>query len=321
MRSKAPRIVFMGTPDLAAWVLQAIINHNYQVVAVVTAPDKPAGRGRKIQQSPVKQLALAESIPVLQPENLKSPLFIDQLQALKPDIQVVVAFRMLPEAVWSIPPTGTFNLHASLLPDYRGAAPINWTIINGEKESGVTTFLIDQKIDTGNIIFREKIIISEYETAGTLHEKVKTTGAKLVLKTIQALNYGQIIPVSQETMIENHENLKKAPKIYKDDCRINWNRPCEQVVNHIHGLSPLPGAFTQLSHSGKDPVMIKIFIARPEKETHRHIAGSLITDNKHFIRFATPDGFVNVLELQMPGKKRMHAEELLRGYSFPHENQ
>lgn len=321
MPGDAPRIVFMGTPELAAWVLQAIINDNQRVVAVVTAPDKPAGRGRKIQQSPVKQYASALNIPVLQPENLKSPIFIEKLIALQPDIQAVVAFRMLPEAVWKIPAMGTFNLHASLLPNYRGAAPINWTIINGEKESGVTTFLIDHKIDTGNILFREKINIAAYETAGTLHEKVKITGASLVLKTIQALNSGQIIPVSQETMTDNPDNLKKAPKIFKDDCKINWNRPCEHVVNHIHGLSPLPGAFTHLPQIGNDPLLMKVYIARPEKETHRHPAGKLITDNKQFIRFATPDGFVNVLELQMPGKKRMSTDELLRGYNFPAENQ
>lgn len=317
MRSETPRIVFMGTPELAAWVLQAIINDNYSVVAVVTAPDRPAGRGRKIQQSPVKQLARSLNIPVLQPENLKSPSFIDQLKALYPDIQVVVAFRMLPEAVWTIPPTGTFNLHASLLPDYRGAAPINWAIINGEKETGVTTFLIDHKIDTGNILFREKIDVGDYETAGTLHEKVKTTGARLVLKTIKALNAGNVTTTNQNALIANPDTLNKAPKIFKDDCRIDWNKSCEQIVNLIHGLSPQPGAFTYITLQGDEPLLVKIFIARPEKENHKYIAGTLITDNKKHIRFAASDGFVNVFELQIPGKRRMHAEELLRGFNFP----
>ncbi len=319
MRSETPRIVFMGTPELAAWVLQSIINDHYPVAAVVTAPDRPAGRGRKIQQSPVKQLALAENIPVLQPENLKSPGFTDQLQALKPDIQVVVAFRMLPEAVWAIPPKGTFNLHASLLPDYRGAAPISWAIINGEKETGVTTFLIDHKIDTGNILFREKISISDYETAGTLHEKVKTTGADLVLKTIKALAEGNVTATKQDALIDNPDILNKAPKIFKEDCRIDWNKSCREIVNLIHGLSPQPGAFTHVPIPGNEPLLVKIYIARPEKSVHKYSPGSLITDNKKHIRFAASDGFVDVLELQIPGKKRMHPEELLRGFNFPKE--
>jgi methionyl-tRNA formyltransferase len=321
MRSKNPRIVFMGTPDLAAWVLQAIINDHYPVAAVVTAPDRPAGRGRKIQQSPVKQLALAENIPVLQPENLKSPDFINQLQTLKPDIQVVVAFRMLPEAVWSMPPKGTFNLHASLLPDYRGAAPINWAIINGEKETGVTTFLIDHKIDTGNILLRKKIDVSKYETAGSLHEKIKTTGASLVLQTIKALTAGSLTTTNQNTLISHPDNLNKAPKIFKEDCRINWNKSCEQIVNLIHGLSPQPGAFTHIKLPDDEDLLVKIFITRPEKETHHYKTGTLITDNKNHIRFAASDGFVNVLELQIPGKRRMHAEELLRGFNFPMEHE
>lgn len=321
MRSETPRIVFMGTPELAAWVLQAIINDHHHVAAVVTAPDRPAGRGRKIQQSPVKQLALAENIPVLQPENLKSLGFIDQLQALKPDIQVVVAFRMLPEAVWSIPPKGTFNLHASLLPDYRGAAPINWAIINGEKETGVTTFLIDHKIDTGNILLRESIKMDEFETAGTLHEKVKTAGADLVLKTIKALAKGSVTVTEQDTLIADPASLNKAPKIFKDDCRIDWSKSCDQIVNLIHGLSPQPGAFTYVPIPGNDPLLVKIYIARPEKSVHDYLPGSLITDNKKQIRFATPDGFVHVHELQIPGKKRMLTEELLRGFNFPMENQ
>ncbi len=316
MQKKSPRIVFMGTPDLAVYMLEAIYNKGYQVVAVVTAPDRPAGRGRKLQQSPVKLYALGKDIPVLQPENLKSQDFIEELIACKPDLQVVVAFRMLPESVWKIPKKGTFNLHASLLPDYRGAAPINWVIINGETETGVTTFLIDHKIDTGHILLKEKITIDEFETAGSLHEKVKQVGAPLVIKTIEGLMTDNINAVKQENLIYEEEKLNKAPKIFKDHCCINWENNSRQIVNLIHGLNPYPGAFTTLKDQNNNPFIVKLFDARPEIINHNLKPGSLLTDNKTYLKFAATDGFVRILQLQLPGKKRLHVDEVLRGYHF-----
>ncbi len=310
------RIVFFGTPGLAAHVLDAIINNGIEVVSAVTAPDRPAGRGRKLKQSPVKELAQQHNIPVLQPENLKSPDFIKELKSYKPDLQVVVAFRMLPEAVWSLPPLGSFNLHASLLPDYRGAAPINWVIINGEKETGVTTFMLDHKIDTGKMLFWQKIALDEYETAGSLQEKVKEKGASLVLKTIEALGSGDVNPMPQEDWVQEKSKLNKAPKIYKKDCRIRWDQPVENIINHIHGLSPLPGAFTEVSDKKAQQVIMKIFKARPDYEATRVKAGTILTDNKHYLKIAGRDGLVSVYELQMAGKKRMTVEELLRGMNF-----
>lgn len=310
------RIIFFGTPELAAHVLDAIIHKKIEVVAAVTAPDKPAGRGRKLKQSPVKKLAQQQNIPVLQPENLKSPDFIEELKSYKPDLQVVVAFRMLPEAVWSLPPLGSFNLHASLLPDYRGAAPINWVIINGEKETGVTTFMLDHKIDTGKMLFWQKIAVDEYETAGSLHEKVKEKGASLVLKTIEAIGSGNVNPMPQEKWLHENSTLNKAPRIYKEDCRIKWDQPIEHIINHIHGLSPLPGAFTEISDKKAQQVMMKIFKARPDYESTRVMSGTILTDNKHYLKIAGRDGLVSVYELQMAGKKRMTVEELLRGMDF-----
>ena len=316
MRAKDLRIVFMGTPDLAAHILHETFRAGYHVVAVVTAPDRPAGRGRKLKGSPVKEVASELGIPVLQPEKLKSPAFIEALKALKPDIQLVVAFRMLPEAVWSLPTLGTFNLHASLLPDYRGAAPINWVIINGEKESGVTTFLIDQQIDTGNILFREPIELDTWETAGSLHEKVKKAGAPLCMKTIDALATGKAKPIEQGKLIGPDQELEKAPKLYKEDCRIDWRRPCLSVVNHIHGLSPLPGAFFELESGSGEKIVLKLYSARPISSETVHQPGTIVTDDKSFLHIACPDGYVDVLTLQMAGKKRMSTQELLRGTSL-----
>jgi len=317
MQTDRLRIVFMGTPELASHMLRIIHGNGYQVVGVVTAPDRPAGRGRKIKHSPVKQYALEQGLPVMQPDNLKSPEFIEELSRLKPDLQVVVAFRMLPKAVWSLPSIATFNLHASLLPDYRGAAPINHAIINGERETGVTTFLIDDKIDTGHILYWDKITIDEFETAGSLHEKVKQTGGPLVLKTIDALAQNKAKPVKQYNLVSDPDKLNKAPKIYKEDCRINWNQPCRQIVNHIHGLSPVPGAFTDYPVSGEHSMQIKIFEARSLETDHGHPPGTLLTDNKTYVHFAAADGLVKVHALQIPGKKRMKTEELLRGFNFP----
>lgn len=318
MSSKNPRIVFMGTPELAAFILNELLAEGSNIVAVVTAPDKPAGRGRRIRESAVKTAAVEKGIPVFQPENLKDAVFISLLKELKPDIQVVVAFRMLPEAVWSIPPLGTFNMHASLLPDYRGAAPINWVIINGEQKTGVTTFLIDNKIDTGNILLRKEIPIDLYETAGSLHEKIKRAGAKIVLNTITELSNKTIRPIPQSELIKPGEKLNPAPKIYKEDCQINWNRAAADISNFIHGLSPVPGAFCEYSNIKADySINMKIFEVRPFQKKHDHRPGHLTTNNKDEILFAARDGFVQVLQLQLPGKKRMDVETLLRGYKFP----
>jgi methionyl-tRNA formyltransferase len=314
--AKDLRIVFMGTPELAASLLGDLVADGYNIVGVVTAPDKPAGRGRKLAASPVKELALEKGLQVLQPEKLKSLQFLEQLEALKPDLQVVVAFRMLPMLVWNLPPLGTFNMHASLLPQYRGAAPINWAIINGEQQTGVTTFLLDHEIDTGKILFREPIPIERWETAGSLHEKIKEAGSSIVRKTIDAIAAGQVKPLGQATLIPPGTELKKAPKIFKEDCRINWEQPCTAVACHIHGLSPVPGAFTTLEETQKEPLTLKIFEARPQKVNHGHPPGTLLSDHKHLLGMTTPDGIVWIKTLQMPGKRRMTAAELLRGHQF-----
>ncbi len=316
MSPENPRIVFMGTPELAAFILKELVKAGITVPAVVTAPDKPAGRGRKLRQSAVKLIAEERGIPVLQPRNLKDPEFVDTLKQIKPDIQVVVAFRMLPEAVWNIPPLGTFNMHASLLPDYRGAAPINHTIIKGEPKTGVTTFLIDHKIDTGNILLQREFPVDEYETAGSLHEKMKHKGAAIVLDTISKLYKGTIQPKPQSGFFKKGSALNLAPKICKEDCIINWNQPSRQIVNFIHGLSPVPGAFYKYTLADEKETLIKIFEARPIQSKHNHPPGKIITNNKDELLFSTRDGFVKVLQLQMPGKKRMLTEELLRGYQF-----
>ncbi len=310
------RIVFFGTPELAACILEKLIQARKQIVAAVTAPDKPAGRGRKLKQSPVKITAERNNIPVWQPENLKSPGFIRSLKELQPDLQVVVAFRMLPETVWAMPPLGSFNLHASLLPDYRGAAPINHVIINGEKETGITTFLLDNKIDTGNILFKEAIPLDDYETAGSLHEKIKVRGARLVNKTINALATGAAKPIPQVSAEPKHDQLRKAPKIYKEDCRINWDQPVDQIVNLIHGLSPHPGAFTEVTDETGQALMMKIYQARPEYSLELLQPGTILTDNTHFLQIAGNNGLVTIHELQIAGKKRMQVEELLRGMNF-----
>ncbi len=317
MKAKAARIVFMGTPDLAAYMLESLINENFHMAGVVTAPGKPAGRGRKIKQPPVKELADSNNIPVLQPSNLKDTHFLDELAALKADIQVVVAFRMLPEAVWAMPTMGTFNLHASLLPDYRGAAPINHAIKNGETLTGMTTFMIDHKIDTGNILYRCKIPIDSLETAGSLHEKMKPAGAELLIRTIEDLVENRVHPKPQDDFIQAGQILHKAPKIYKEDCLISWKQSAEQVARHIHGLSPVPGAYTPMViGKGREAVSVKLFRCKSESEPHNLHPGTLVTDNKTHLTFATRDGFVHILELQVPGKRKMSIEEVLRGYDL-----
>lgn len=301
------RIIFMGTPDFAVASLDILVQHGFNVVAVVTAPDKPAGRGLQLQQSAVKEYAVAKNLPVLQPEKLKNPAFLEELQALKADLQVVVAFRMLPELVWNMPPLGTINVHASLLPNYRGAAPINWAIINGEKESGVTTFKLQHEIDTGDILFNQSVVIRDDETAGELHDDLMITGAKLLLKTVQALASG----TAQETP-QAHikaEDIKHAPKIFKETCQINWEQPIEQIYNLVRGLSPYPTAWTTLG--GKS---LKIFKATREHTTPSVAPGEAVSDNKTYLKIAASDGYLAVQEIQLEGKKKMDVESFLRGY-------
>ena len=316
MDPKKLRIVFMGTPELAAHCLDSLCREGYHIAGVVTAADKPAGRGRKIRQSTVKQTALDRGLPLLQPLNLKSPEFIEALKDLKPQLQVVVAFRMLPESVWELPPLGTFNMHASLLPQYRGAAPINHVIINGETETGVTTFLLDRRIDTGRILFREAIPVDEDETAGSLHEKIKPAAAAIIRRTIDALATGEATAVDQEQFMLPGEPLKPAPKIHREDCLIDWQRPGREVVRRIRGLSPQPGAWCEAPLRPGSIQPMKILSARFEPGPTGYPAGTLLTDNREVLAFATPDGRVRVEGLQVPGKKPMPADAFLRGFRF-----
>lgn len=302
---KELRIIYMGTPDFAVPSLDILVANGYQVVAVITAPDKPKGRGQKLSYSPVKEAALKHNIPVLQPTNLKSPEFLEELASYKANLQIVVAFRMLPEAVWNMPEIGTFNLHASLLPQYRGAAPINWAIINGEQETGLTTFFLKHEIDTGNILFQEKESILENDDAGSLYQRLMIKGADLVLKTVQAIEKGDFHPQAQD---ENQE-IKHAPKIFKETCEINWDQEVDKVHNFIRGLSPYPAAWTKLND-----LNFKIF--KTEKAIgpkEIYAPGEYVTDNKSFILVKTSDRWLSILELQAEGKRRMTVEEFLRG--------
>jgi methionyl-tRNA formyltransferase len=301
------RIVFMGTPQFAVPSLDALVLAGCDIVAVVTAPDKPAGRGQKMSESAVKQYAVANGIPVLQPVKLKDPDFIEQLKAFEADLQVVVAFRMLPEIVWNMPPKGTINLHASLLPQYRGAAPINWVLINGEAESGVTTFFLRHDIDTGNILFTEKVTLSGHETAGELHDRLMYKGAGLLVKTVKGVESGRYNEHPQSQLVEGVE-LRHAPKLFKEDCVIDWNQPAETIYNKIRGLSPVPTAYTTLN--GKN---LKVFRAEFEHTEPGVQPGNFVTDGKTHLKFATPDGFVSLTEVQLEGKKQMGIEEFLRG--------
>lgn len=300
------KIVFMGTPDFAVASLSALLDADFDIVGVITAPDKPAGRGQKISESAVKRFAVKKGLKVLQPVKLKDPDFLNELKSLDADIQVVVAFRMLPELVWNMPPKGTINLHASLLPQYRGAAPINWAIINGEKRSGVSTFFLKQEIDTGDLLFAEELDIEDDDTAGDLHDKLMVIGAGLLVKTLKAIEAGKYKEIPQNTHQE-HE-LKKAPKIFREDCLINWDRLVMDVYNLIRGLSPHPAAFCHLQDK-----TLKIYSAKTEKKEINDKPGSVLTDNKTYLKFACRDGLISVLELQLEGKKRMKVDEFLRG--------
>ncbi len=312
MSGKDLRIVFMGTPEFAVASLQALVENGYHVVGVVTAPDRPAGRGQQLHQSDVKRYASGIGLPVLQPEKLKDENFILSLKSLMADIQVVVAFRMLPEVVWRMPPMGTFNLHGSLLPHYRGAAPLNWAIINGDQETGVTTFLLKQEIDTGNILFQEKIAVGPEETIGDIHDKLMLIGANMVLKTIDALAEGTVTPLPQNQHIIDPLRLH-APKIFREDCKINWNKPALVINNLIRGLSPYPAAWTIFQDSGTE-ISVKIFKAQTELVDHQYQPGEIVSDNKRYLKIACADGFLHILDLQLSGKKRMGITEFLRGF-------
>ena len=307
------RVVFMGTPDFAVPSLNILVENGYDVVGVITVPDKPAGRGQQIQESAVKKYALSKGLTLLQPDKLKAAEFLQQLKTLNADIQVVVAFRMLPEAVWNMPRLGTINLHGSLLPQYRGAAPINWAIINGENETGVTTFLLQHEIDTGQIIFNHKIAISETDTAGSIHDKLMEVGANLVLKTIQAIEKNEYPQIDQEQLMVG--DLKIAPKIFKDDCKIDWNNSCEIIYNKVRGLSPYPTAFSTIKNE-KGILNFKIFGCTKEETAHTNTPGTIDTDNKTYFKVATNNGYIQLNDIQLEGKKRMPIADFLRGFTI-----
>jgi len=307
------RIIFMGTPEFAVESLDVLIKNNFNIVGVITAPDKPAGRGQKLVASPVKKYALKNGLTILQPVNLKNPEFLENLKNLEPDLQVVVAFRILPENVWALPKYGTINLHASLLPQYRGAAPINWAIINGETETGVTTFFIQKEVDTGNILLTEKVNIGPDETAGDLHDRLMRIGAGLVVRTVQNIINQNISETKQNLLIDNKTKLKSAPKINREDCRINWNNTVNKVYNFIRGLSPRPGAWSEWTTKSGDNLFLKIFSSEKEHLPHHYPAGTIITDRNHVLKIACKDGFIHIKNLQQAGKKRMDVEEFLRG--------
>ncbi len=305
----------MGTPDFAVEALRCLVEGGYNVVGVITMPDKPAGRGHKVQYSPVKQYALEQGLTLLQPEKLKDETFLAELSALNADLQIVVAFRMLPEAVWNMPRLGTFNLHASLLPQYRGAAPINWAVINGDTETGITTFFLQHEIDTGKVIQQERVAIADTDNVGVVHDKLMKLGGKLVVETVDAILAGTVKAIPQEDMAVGGE-LKPAPKIFKETCRIDWSQPTKKVYDFIRGLSPYPAAWCELKNSNGEVVVAKIFEGEKEEEVHQLSPGTLITDGKKYLKIATSDGYINVLSLQLPGKKRLKTDELLRGYQF-----
>ena len=303
------RIVFMGTPEFAVASLDALVKAGCNIVGVITAPDKQAGRGLQLQQSAVKKYAVENNLHILQPEKLKDPAFIEVLKELKADVQAVVAFRMLPEIVWNMPALGTINVHGSLLPQYRGAAPINWAVINGEKFTGVTTFKLQQEIDTGNILLSEKIAIEEDDNAGTVHDKLKEVGAALLVKTILLVADDKLVEIPQQ---ESAEEIKHAPKLFTETCNIDWNQNVEAIYNLIRGLSPYPAAYTKLHNK-----TLKIFTGEMLLDKPDISPGTLKTDEKNFLQFACANGYINVTTLQLEGKKKMEIKEFLRGYRFP----
>lgn len=313
---KQLRIVFMGTPSFAVAALDALVQAGCNVVAVITAPDKPAGRGMQLQQSAVKQYAVSKGLPVLQPQKLKDPAFLETLRCLQAHLQVVVAFRMLPEVVWNMPPRGTINLHGSLLPQYRGAAPINWAVMNGETETGVTTFQLQHEIDTGHILMQKTMPIGANETAGEVHDRMMHLGAAVLVETVKGIAAGTLQPLPQEALLQQvGQTIRHAPKIFTETCRIHFDQPVAAVHNHIRGLSPFPGAFTTLH--GK---MLKIYKSTTEKAQPNVAPGTAISDGQSVLKFACIDGYVLAQEIQLEGKRKMQITDFLRGYRWPEEN-
>ena len=317
MEKRDLRIVFFGTPDFAVESLSCLVDGGYNVAAVVTMPDKPAGRGRQLQESDVKRYAVSHGLPVLQPVSLKDEAFIEQLRALDAQLFIVIAFRMLPEAVWQMPPLGTFNLHASLLPRYRGAAPINWAVMNGDTETGVTTFFLKHEIDTGDVIQQRSCPIGRQDNVEVIHDRLMVMGADMVLETVDAIIAGTVKPIPQDQLLTAGQQPTPAPKIFKDTCRIDWARPAEQLYNHIRGLSPYPAAWTTLvDEEGKEPTTLKIYATgepQPFNDSEKPAPGTIDADRKT-LRIACADGWLQVLSMQQSGKKRMDTDAFLRGY-------
>lgn len=316
MEKKDLRIVYMGTPEFAVESLKRLVEGGYNVVGVITMPDKPMGRhGSVLQPSPVKAYAVSQGLKVLQPENLKDEGFLEELRALRADLQIVVAFRMLPEAVWQMPRLGTFNLHASLLPQYRGAAPINWAVINGDTETGITTFFLKHEIDTGEIIDQVRVPIADTDNVGVVYDRLMMLGGDLVLKTVDAILAGNVKTIPQETL-SSTEPLRPAPKIFKDTCRIDWTKGVKPVYDFIRGLSPYPAAWTELCEPDSSPVTMKIYESSKEFVEHTFAPGTILTDKKTYFKVASTDGFVHLLSVQLAGKKRMNVTDFLRGYRY-----
>jgi len=306
------RIIFMGTPDFAVGSLKMLLDNQFQLVAVVTSPDKPAGRGQQISQSPVKEFATTHNLRVLQPTNLKDESFLHELENLKADLQVIVAFRMLPEKVWNMPKLGSINLHGSLLPHYRGAAPINWAVINGEKKTGVTTFFLKHEIDTGDILFQEELPINENANAGEIHDQLIVIGSKLILKTLEAIIENKYIEIPQN-QLQQGEKLKIAPKIFKEDCRIDWGQSVKHIHDFIRGLSPHPTAWSEFRDEQQKVYSFKLFKAHYEENRHQLTIGTLVSDGKNYLKVACTDGFIGFEELQVAGKRRLGIREFLIG--------
>lgn len=314
MEKKELRIVYMGTPDFAVESLRALVEGGYNVVGVVTMPDKPVGRhGSVLQASPVKEYALSQNLPVLQPEKLKDEAFIAELRALNADLQIVVAFRMLPEVVWDMPRFGTFNLHASLLPQYRGAAPINWAVINGDTETGVTTFFLTHEIDTGKIIRQKHLPIADTDNVGVVHDALMAMGAGLVTETVDLLLAGKVDAIPQEEFFKDVAELRPAPKIFKDTCRINWDQPLKNIYDFIRGLSPYPAAWTDLVAPDGSRLVLKVYETEKHPASHNHATGTILTDAKSYIDVAVKDGYIRLLSLQLAGKKKMGVKDFLNG--------
>jgi len=314
MDKETLRIVYMGTPDFAVEPLKVLVESGYRVVGVVTMPDKPAGRGMKLRFSPVKEYALSQNLPVLQPEKLKDPVFLDELKAFNADLQIVVAFRMLPEVVWSMPPMGTFNLHASLLPQYRGAAPINWAVINGEKETGVTTFFLQQEIDTGDMLLQEKIGIDPDENTGSVHDRLMELGGRMVVKTVDVLLEGSVHARPQKKLYSDEKVLKPAPKLFKENTRIDWAANCLQLHNFIRGLAPYPAAWSELHSAEGEILNVKVFEAGYALASHNFVPGTLVTDGKKELKVAVGDGYIVLHKFQLAGRKALVTDEFLRGF-------